>query len=131
LGQDGGYGKRVARYTVTAKLGTPPGYVGAYEGTTNTDTNPNPVTKKVVAEPVSNSIAVADMILSALEPVGRMALRDLRRKTNAARLPQFDVCLKALADEGVLTLEPDPEYPTRLWAVLKSVETDITNPVNT
>ena len=105
----------LCRYRITAKLETPDGYVGAYLGTTKPESQKEDAPR---ASESSRSSDVEDMILSALT-TGRMTLRDLKRKVSAHRIPDFDDCLKTLVDEGELTLEPDAEYPKRLWVVSK------------
>jgi len=110
-------GEELGRYRVTAKLPAPDGYVGVYEGTTL------PEEKESEPEPTPDSgraITVEDMILSALDSVPRMTLRDLKRKLSAHRYPLFDECLRGLADEGALTIEPDAEYPKRMWVGIKA-----------
>lgn len=104
----------IGRYRVTAELETPHGYVAAYEATTK----PEPETpKEAPGTESSPSLAAEEAIMSVLETVGRMTLRDLKRKVSAHRFPNFDDCLRTLADEGELSLEPDAEYPKRMWVV--------------
>ena len=107
--------KKLGEYRVTAELETPHGYVAAYEATTKAE----PETTKDSAPDTESSrvFSAEDAIMSALETVGRLTLRDLKRKVSAHRFPNFDDCIQALADEGELSLEPDAEYPKRMWVV--------------
>jgi hypothetical protein len=116
--EGGDVGEKEGTYRVTAKLETPNGYVGAYEGTTK------PVPKEIDTPAVSDgrdterAFKIEDAIMTALEREPLMSLRTLKRKTNAHRFgPAFDECLKSLADEGELTVET---IQNRTWVALAS-----------
>ena len=114
--------------TASRRRETPHGYVAAYEATTKPETE---APKEAPDTESSRAGGAEDAIMSTLEAMGRMTLRDLKRKVNAARMPQFDGCLKTLADEGELSLEPDAENAKRIWVVIKGVGTDINAVSNT
>ena len=114
---------------MTAKLETPEGYVGAFEGTTK----PQPADKPAAPDnrpDDERALKIEDAIMSALEREPRMTLRTLKRKTHAERFGQaWDDCLKSLSDEGELTIENERGLTNRgrTWVALASVTTDSTN----
>jgi hypothetical protein len=122
-------GEKEGSYRVTAKLETPDGYVGAFEGTTK----PKPADKPAAPDnrpDAERALKIEDAIMSALEREPRMTLRTLKRKTHAERFGQaWDDCLKSLSDEGELTIENERGLTNRgrTWVALASVTTDSTN----
>jgi hypothetical protein len=113
-------GEVEGRYRVIAKLETPEGYVGAFEGTTK----PKPADKPATPDnrpDAERALKIEDAIMTALEREPRITLRTLKRKTNANRVGQaWDDCLKSLADDGELRIEQDPQSAQRTWVVLAS-----------
>jgi hypothetical protein len=113
-------GEKEGSYRVTAKLETPDGYVGAFEGTTK----PQPADKPAAPDnrpDAERALKIEDAIMTALEREPRLTLRALKRKTNANRFGQaWDDCLKSLADDGELRIQPDPQSAQRTWVVLAS-----------
>ncbi len=103
-------GRQLAQYRVTKQLETPPGYVGAYEGTTK----PAP---KVVEAPDLEAekdrertrlTTIEDAIILALDKGGRMVLSALKRKTHSYRFGEdWEKCLHHLAEQGELEIQTD------------------------
>ena len=106
----GTVGECEGRYRVTAALDVPPGYVAILEGTTKPETAPEE------SAPVNETEVRCELaIIAALDTEPRMTLRTLKRKVSSHRFPAFDECLKRLADQGELSVSPDPAQPQRTW----------------
>jgi hypothetical protein len=124
-------GEKEGSYRVTAKLETPDGYVGAFEGTTK----PKPADKPATPDnrpDAERALKIEDAIMTALEREPRMSLRTLKRKTNAHRFSEWESVLKKLADEGELTIEEVPGLSkARTWVALASdVISGVTTGIN-
>jgi hypothetical protein len=111
-------GEKEGSYRVTAKLETPDGYVGAFEGTTKPQPADKPAPNDGPDDAADRMWRTEDAIMRALESGPRLTLRTLKRKVSAHRLKAFDETLKKLADEGELEIKTDPEQPQRTWVAL-------------
>jgi hypothetical protein len=111
-------GECEGKYRVAAVLETQPGYIAVFQGTTK----PEEIREVSSPNHANEDDCRCELaIMEALDKEPRLTLRTLKRKVNANRFPAFDECLKRLANEGELSVEPDTAMPQRTWVTAVAV----------